>query len=279
MDLFFQLEIKEAHRICGRASYGVKKWLIEVFDGELGWALWCGFLKTLGSLAQRLLDLFLHALVKLIVFEICSLCRTRDVLLGIFWSLDKAGFEHFVVILWSIWFERNRVLYGQNCRDPSLVLESATQTFFDYQRVGRVDEYMHTTPSPRRWKLPSVGQVKMNTDAAMRPGEGYVGLGGVFRDNLGSVLACFAARYKRCLSVENNELLAIQEGMLFAARYSLIVNEVECDALRVVQCLNRMDPLAENALLVQDVQILLVNAGCGTCHYIPSREFGGPFTS
>lgn len=77
-------------------------------------------------------------------------CQTRDVLLGIFWSLDKAGFERFVVILWSIWFERNQVLHGQNCRDPSLVLESATQTVFDYQRVGRVDDGMHTTPSPRR---------------------------------------------------------------------------------------------------------------------------------
>ncbi|PON85967.1 hypothetical protein TorRG33x02_182650, partial [Trema orientale] len=158
-------------------------------------------------------------------------------LLEIFWILDKASFEPFVVILWSIWFKRNRILHGQNCRDYSLILESATQTFFDYQRVGRVDECTHSTPSPRRWKLPNVGRVKMNTDVAMRPGEDYVGLGGVLGDNLG-------------------------ERVLFAVRYGLNVNEVECDALRVVQCLNRMDFLAENALLVQDVQTLLVNTGC-----------------
>ncbi|PON51214.1 hypothetical protein PanWU01x14_217750 [Parasponia andersonii] len=72
--------------------------------------------------------------------------QTQDVLLGIFWTLDKVSFERFVVILWSIWFERNRVLHWQNCRDPSLVLKSATQTFFNYQRVGRVDELRKLLP-------------------------------------------------------------------------------------------------------------------------------------
>ncbi|PON42854.1 hypothetical protein PanWU01x14_278990 [Parasponia andersonii] len=50
--------------------------------------------------------------------------------------------------------------------------------------------------------------------------------------------------------IENRELLAIRDGLMFATRFHVQVDEVECDALRAVQGLTGSTCLADNVLLV-----------------------------
>ena len=53
---------------------------------------------------------------------------------------------------------------------------------------------MTTTKLPSRWCRPRPGILKLNTDALVRPGAGYVGLGGFFGNSDGCVVAAGTQR-------------------------------------------------------------------------------------
>ncbi|PON73791.1 hypothetical protein TorRG33x02_248430 [Trema orientale] len=81
-----------------------------------------------------------------------------------------------------------------------------------------------------KWHKPSIGLCKLNTDAAVRHGTGSFGMGGVIRDYDGLDIACFSKLIKGSLSIENCELIALKEDLLFVQQFKLLIGLIECDS-------------------------------------------------
>ena len=88
------------------------------------------------------------------------------------------------------------------------------------------------------WSPPPDGSYKANFDAALFEELRCVGLGVVYRDHSGQVIAALSQRIGLPCTVEIAEALAARRAMEFARELSLFYVILEGDCLRVVQALN-----------------------------------------
>ncbi|XP_042980175.1 uncharacterized protein LOC122310346 [Carya illinoinensis] len=104
--------------------------------------------------------------------------------------LNTAELEEVAVTLRGIWTRRNEFLQGKGFRHPSILAQQARTDLLDYKAsntnpkstLNQVKTVVH------RWSKPSLGQFKANWDAAVRRGEGRVGIGVIIRDHQGLVI-------------------------------------------------------------------------------------------
>ncbi|PON98646.1 hypothetical protein TorRG33x02_055460, partial [Trema orientale] len=76
-------------------------------------------------------------------------------------------------------------------------------------------------------------------------------------------------RVNGVLLVENVELIALCEGLHFAIDAGCPPAVAECDALKIVNGLKSLNPLAVNAPLFSDILSFMSFAKCDSYHYIP----------
>ncbi|XP_050290021.1 uncharacterized protein LOC126728200 [Quercus robur] len=89
-----------------------------------------------------------------------------------------------------------------------------------------------------RWSPPLAGTYKANFDAALFEELHCAGLGVVYRDHLGQVIAALSQRISLPSTVEMAEALAARRAMEFARELILFDVILEGDCLRVVRALN-----------------------------------------
>lgn len=88
-----------------------------------------------------------------------------------------------------------------------------------------------TAPStPSAWKPPTPRFLKLNFDGATDHKNGNSGLGAVFRDHLGTLIAALAIPIVGLLPPRTVEILALLYGLLFASRACFFALEFEGDA-------------------------------------------------
>ena len=93
-------------------------------------------------------------------------------------------------------------------------------------------------PRPRaHWCPPQLGCYKANVDAAMFVDLDCTGIGVVFRDHEGYVIAALSQRIPLSQSVEMAEALAVRRAVVFAQELSLTNVIIEGDCLRVIHAL------------------------------------------
>ena len=90
------------------------------------------------------------------------------------------------------------------------------------------------------WHKPTIG-LKLNMDAACRPGAEFIGVGACTRDSEGIVLACLARRMFDTFSLHLAEGLALREGLAFTRSCGFKLNSVESDAANLVKAVNESD--------------------------------------
>ncbi|KAL5775706.1 hypothetical protein ACOSP7_013263 [Xanthoceras sorbifolium] len=99
---------------------------------------------------------------------------------------------------------------------------------------------------------PPAGSLKLNTDAAVKPGCSVLGSGAVVRDSQGKVVAASAKPLFGFFPTELGEMLALREGLLLAKELNLFIEWVELDA----------------------VNALFRAVGVSNCHAIPRSRNG-----
>lgn len=119
------------------------------------------------------------------------------------------------------------------------------------------------------WRVPNMGELKINTGAAIQLGEHYIGTGAVIRDHEGVVVAACSKRVVGGFHPEEAEAVALLDGLLFAKNNGFKLAVAECDALRVIQCLHSEFNLTSYAAILYDIVALLEEVKCGTCCLIP----------
>ncbi|PON77439.1 hypothetical protein PanWU01x14_026000 [Parasponia andersonii] len=97
---------------------------------------------------------------------------------------------------------------------------------------------LNSSVSLPRWKSPSFGCIKFNSDASIYSRANSVNLGGVFRDEYSMVIAAFARNLLGNSLVDKSELPTIREGLLFVDQENIKVSSIECDAFRIINGLH-----------------------------------------
>lgn len=152
----------------------------------------------------------------------------------------------FVVCVWSLWRERNNVIFRDHHRDPQQIfhgiLNQSQEIIRSNMKLAKVG--VGKTKAFIGWKFPQAGWTKCNVDGACKNYGESTGCGGAMRDSSGQWLM----RFKQGLvsgTVLNAELWGILQGMKLTWNQGVRKLWIEGDSMTVVN---------------------LVKKGCGSFH-------------
>lgn len=94
-------------------------------------------------------------------------------------NLDMKTKQKGAFLMWCIWAERNRKVFENKITPNALLTGRVYRLVAEYGRYARCiykQVKAQVAPSPNVWQAPTVGVVKLNTDASVME-EGWVGLG------------------------------------------------------------------------------------------------------
>jgi hypothetical protein len=118
-------------------------------------------------------------------------------------NLNTEDLIYMAAIAYGIWFARNQMIFESTEMDDDKVINNATKCIQEFQRATQIpsSESINTnydTSSNHRprlrpttnkhWSRPNEGTIKVNCDANLSR-EGRWGLGAIFRDSDGEILA------------------------------------------------------------------------------------------
>ncbi|XP_042950188.1 uncharacterized protein LOC122282297 [Carya illinoinensis] len=91
--------------------------------------------------------------------------------------------------------QKKWILQGKGFKHPSILVQQARTDLLDYKgsTTNPKSTLNQATTVVHRWSKPSLGQFKANWDAAVRRGEGMVGIGVIIRDHQGLVIGTLQA--------------------------------------------------------------------------------------
>lgn len=137
-------------------------------------------------------------------------------------------------LAWTIWKMRNRVVFRHGTFDSGVCLELFWFHYAWWSRLAWGDCIISVSDVLRclagvtlpnhsaiarpsaSWLPPCPNRIKVNVDGSFSSMSGASGIGGVFRDHLGTVLLHFAKHVKADSTI-HAEILAIKDGFLIAA--------------------------------------------------------------
>ncbi|KAL5578545.1 hypothetical protein UlMin_020244 [Ulmus minor] len=147
--------------------------------------------------------------------------------------------ELLCVLLWRIWFRRNKWIHEKIWLDDSSCLAWAQQHLEDFKTASNKQTIPHIPIAAHPWKPPEMGIVKINTDAAWCKHTKKFGLGVVIRDHSGSILGSAATPVSSSVSVDVAEGWALERGARLAKYLGFSAIELESDCLGVVMALQQ----------------------------------------
>ena len=179
-------------------------------------------------------------------------------------TLDVKQLGEFVAVMWAIWNERNRVIFGNGIfRGGSGIASRAIQF------VRGFGEFKSQLLLPRgfdvnsrtatMWRPPEPGTLRLNFDAGL-VGEGGYGWGFAVRNHLGDILLLGVQQGDGFSDPETEEARACLFALRCAMAHGLRRLEVEGDCLSLVGRLNAKTP-PNNSLgyFISDILSLVGN--------------------
>lgn len=139
----------------------------------------------------------------------------------------------------NLWINRSHCLHNGKCLIPSLVFSISSKMNDDYEAAN-------TSAGPRvvapivKWSSPTVGKLKMNSDAGFDRVEATASCGVVIRDHEGCAMLLAAQRYNKVEDVVKIELLVILLGLKLVTKRVLKVDIEESDSLLAVREINKV---------------------------------------
>ncbi|KAK6153394.1 hypothetical protein DH2020_013033 [Rehmannia glutinosa] len=99
---------------------------------------------------------------------------------------DPEGHEVFAMLLWSVWKARNEVYFENKVRNLHQFIEFAVNRYNEHKQSLLPNSTIIAQRMDEKWKPPTDGFIKINSDASVRDGVG-TGIGVVMRDSRGHV--------------------------------------------------------------------------------------------
>ncbi|PON53880.1 Ribonuclease H-like domain containing protein, partial [Parasponia andersonii] len=139
--------------------------------------------------------------------------------------------------------------------------------------TSEINQKLSSSAEDKRWAPPSPGELKLSTDSSVSTVLSHSGLEAIIRDSAGHVLSILAIHHHRVASLLQAELLAICEGLMFAASLGVSVTVLESDSRLAIQAINSgaIHSLERFIVIVDDIIKLLTMVKGGTCCYVPRQ--------
>ena len=143
-----------------------------------------------------------------------------------------------LITAWAVWGARCKMLMENEGCYPVETLAYARKICRKAQEAcqARPKQGVVVTPHPGEWSKPSSGFIKLNVDAGFIKEMGC-GLGVVYRDEYGEVLAAGSFQFHVTWEPRITEAKAIFHGMKLAHELGYSHIEVESDSLLAIQAL------------------------------------------
>ncbi|XP_075649762.1 uncharacterized protein LOC142620247 [Castanea sativa] len=138
-----------------------------------------------------------------------------DVALKILEKGTTRGLEVFFGVAWSIWYNRNLIVFESTCRLLCQIWGFANRFPHEHRRAklalfkDQVVENIRWTPSPPR-------VFKVNVDGATSVDGRNSSVGAIIRDSCGAVTAACCKYLQGQFSVAEVEAIAVEAGILLA---------------------------------------------------------------
>lgn len=123
----------------------------------------------------------------------------------------------FLFTLWSLWKNRNHVVFENCVPNPRLDKVCLSQAKEFYYCVSKAKQIAPKIAIPVRWSKPLPGWFKLNTDGASLGNPGKAGGGGLIRDSEGRWIRGFSRSIGHATSVMA-ELWALRDGLKLAVQ-------------------------------------------------------------
>ncbi|XP_057247591.1 uncharacterized protein LOC130589950 [Beta vulgaris subsp. vulgaris] len=153
---------------------------------------------------------------------------------------DEAWWALFWSLLWGIWLARNSWVFENRKLDAMTVVERAQCRVGEFQEAQDNDKVASLVcrGGENRWKAPSDGWFKVNSDAAVFE-DGTIGCGGIMRDWLGEVMAATVWLGNGGMAVDEAEAVALRHAVEIAIEAGLRDLVVESDNLKLINHLKK----------------------------------------
>ncbi|KAL5551374.1 hypothetical protein UlMin_001550 [Ulmus minor] len=153
-------------------------------------------------------------------------------------NLSVENLEFVCILLWRIWFRRNKWIHDRTWLNDDSCYSWARLHHTDFLEANcrKGDHSKKVVASP--WQAPKVGFVKVNTDAAWCSNQKKFGLGSVIRDHTGKVLGSAATPVSSSVSVAVAESWALENGASLAKQMGFSAVILESDCLGVTKALD-----------------------------------------
>ena len=141
--------------------------------------------------------------------------------------------ELFFVVAWSIWHNRNSVVFESVCRLPNRIWGFAIRYLHEY-RMERVAVTKNQVAGYERWTPPPLGVFKVNVDGTTSGDGRNSSVRAIIRDSCGAVTAACCKYFRGHFSVAEVEALAVEAGILLAHNMKISQVIIESDAVSTV---------------------------------------------
>ncbi|XP_073132699.1 uncharacterized protein [Henckelia pumila] len=159
-------------------------------------------------------------------------------------------------LLWSIWRNRNNVVWNGTCSTANHVYLSALDLLSQWNKAQlKIASNLQATQLScvSTWQRPPEHFLKCNVDAAVHTSPPHVGFGCIIRDSHGIVLAATQGRMHGNYDPAMAEALAIREALSWIRNLHLSSIIMESDALLIIEALNSTEPDFSNVnLIIED---------------------------
>ncbi|KAL8525068.1 hypothetical protein ACS0TY_014609 [Phlomoides rotata] len=115
------------------------------------------------------------------------------------------------ILLWLAWYARDEKVFGDRVVTGKMIRATTFWHLTNFQAAQLQSSHVREDSQPMKWTPPPAVSIKLNVDATFRIGVG-VGLGGVMRDEFGTVIWAWAFKKETSFTFEVAEAMAVREG-------------------------------------------------------------------
>ncbi|XP_062017671.1 uncharacterized protein LOC133734024 [Rosa rugosa] len=144
----------------------------------------------------------------------------------------------FFMALWSLWNERNKIIWQGGHFNPMFAAQWAVNYLVEFQQV-RYKPTVKMKRSVTKWECPPRGRLKINIDGAFRGVDGSGGIGVVVRTAEGVGIAALARPFVHAHSALNMEVEACRAGLFLGIHQGWTDIDIESDSILLIAALQR----------------------------------------
>jgi hypothetical protein len=170
-------------------------------------------------------------------------------------SLNEEDLVAISAIIYGIWWARNKLVFDNYDMEDKAIIDQAYSSIKDYQQMNNHELYKkdiinkrssnynnrYRNNKPLKWSKPRVGRIKANSDANLSI-EGWWGLGAIFRDDSGDILASATWRVPGLNDPSTTEACALFFTVLLAIDCCFHNVDFEVDCSTVADRVNKVVP-------------------------------------